>query len=435
MKIEETLSWIHSRKKFGSRPGLVRVEALLERLGNPEKQLSMIHIAGTNGKGSTVAFLRSILQKQGLRVATFTSPYIEHFNERMSINGVGIENQKLIEYVEEIRPFVETMDENEELSGITEFEIITALAFLYFARENVDVVIVEVGLGGLLDSTNVIAPVLTGITTIGLDHQDILGDSLIEIAEQKAGIIKKNVPLVTGNIGTTALSVIEGVARKEQAELIRFGREYSIRYDETTASWGETFDYFSGKFSLYHATISMLGQHQTENAAMALTLARKYAEIKCFSLSEEVILSGLKAAFWAGRMEKIHEHPLIILDGAHNPHAMKRLVENVQREFPEKRVNILFSALQTKDVTQMLEQLLTLENAHLYLTTFDYPQAIELKDFHDLDKEKRVDFVSVWQFGLAEILEKMREDEVFLVTGSLYFISQVRKFLIKMEKV
>ena len=223
MTIETALEWIHSRLKFNIRPGLTRIEALLELLGNPEKELSMLHIAGTNGKGSTVAFTRGILEQLGLNVATFTSPFISSFGERMSINGHPIPDEKLIMYVEQLKPLVEAMDKKEKLAGITEFEIITALAFRYFADEKVDVALIEVGLGGLLDSTNVIQPVATAITTIGMDHMDILGDTIEKIAAQKAGIIKPHTPLVTGKIAAEALAVIAQTAQKIKHSIINTG--------------------------------------------------------------------------------------------------------------------------------------------------------------------------------------------------------------------
>ncbi len=191
---EEAIAWIHSRKKLGSLPGLERIQALLDKVDNPEKKVPVIHIAGTNGKGSTVAYLRSILIEAGVTVGSFTSPYIEEFNERIAIDAKPIPDNQLIQYVKKYQPIVAELDQDPAISGITEFEILTAIMLDYFATEQVDVAIVEVGLGGLLDSTNVVKSILTAITTIGYDHMDVLGDTLNEIAEQKAGIIKKMYP-------------------------------------------------------------------------------------------------------------------------------------------------------------------------------------------------------------------------------------------------
>ena len=337
MSIEEALEWIHSRLKFNIRPGLSRVSALLELLGHPEESLSMIHVAGTNGKGSTVAFTRSIFMQAGLKVASFTSPFITTFGERMSINALPIAEDKLIYYVEMIQPLVAELDKDAELTGITEFEIITVMAFKYFADEQVDLAVIEVGLGGLLDSTNVIKPVVSGITTIGLDHIDILGSTIEEIAAQKAGIIKPGIPVVVGNIELKALRVIWEVARKNTARVYQFPYDYRTEVEEH-----EHFNFFSGQEAILDIEKSLVGLHQIENAGMAIELSLVYASKVGIELTEDVIRSGIREAFWPARMEKLGEKPLILLDGAHNVHAMNRLLENLSSEFPDKKISILF---------------------------------------------------------------------------------------------
>jgi dihydrofolate synthase/folylpolyglutamate synthase len=404
------------------------MEAILDKVGHPEKKLSIIHIAGTNGKGSTVAFLRSLLMAAGLRVGTFTSPYIESFNERMSIDKVPITDEKLVEYVEKYQPLVQELDEDEELAGITEFELITAMAFSYFYDEKVDVAIIEVGLGGLYDSTNVVEPVLTGITTIGYDHQDILGESLPEIAQQKAGIIKDGIPLVTGNIAEEALSVIKKVVHEKNAVIYRYRVDYYAKPVASHNFWGETFAYKTSVKKFADLKISMLGAHQVENAAVALKLAEVYLLIKGKSLKEIKIRQALGNTFWPARMEMISKQPLIILDGAHNEHAIERLVENLQKKFADKKIYVLFSALQTKDVKAMLWQLKSLSNVEIYLTIFNYPKAVKLKDISDL-QIKGVKIATLWAKWLKDIFLKMKENEILLITGSLYFVSQVRRFI------
>lgn len=425
---KEAIAWVHSRLPFGSRPGLERVKALLDRVNHPEERVPTIHIAGTNGKGSTVTCLRYLLEEQGLNVGTFTSPYIENFNERISINGIGIPDEKLITYVKKYRPLVEELDKNPEVSGITEFETLTAMAFDYFEQEKVDVAIIEVGLGGLLDSTNVAKPMLTGITTIGMDHTDILGDTIEEIAAQKAGIIKANIPVVTGNIVPSAMAVIENKAAEEAAKMYRFGEEYTIAYEHLDATWGELFDFSNEAGKISKVDVSLIGQHQVENAGMAIELFYQYCKLMNLPFQRKMILNGLKKAKWPGRMERISEEPLIILDGAHNTHAMERLVDNVKREFSEYKINILFSAITTKNVEGMIRQLKTIPNVKIYLTTFEYPKAIHLSDYGKMVDDK-LTIVSLWQFGLGEMLENMEENELLLITGSLYFISGVRKLL------
>lgn len=428
MTIETALEWIHSRLKFNIRPGLTRIEALLELLGNPEKELSMLHIAGTNGKGSTVAFTRGILEQLGLNVATFTSPFISSFGERMSINGHPIPDEKLIMYVEQLKPLVEAMDKKEKLAGITEFEIITALAFRYFADEKVDVALIEVGLGGLLDSTNVIQPVATAITTIGMDHMDILGDTIEKIAAQKAGIIKPHTPLVTGKIANEALAVIAQTAQKNQAQHYQYSIDYQVDILEN-----ERFNYRDDEIHLLNLEKSLLGLHQIDNSALAVKLTMIYAHEVGLSLSEEAIREGLRKTFWPARMEEISQEPLTILDGAHNVHAIQRLLENLKNEFSGRKITILFSALITKDITEMIKMLQTVDNSKLILTTFDYPKALKLEDFAHLEKEN-VMLAEDWKSTYTALKANLREEDVLLMTGSLYFMSQIRAYILELEQ-
>ncbi|WP_346349842.1 bifunctional folylpolyglutamate synthase/dihydrofolate synthase [Lactococcus petauri] len=428
MTIETALEWIHSRLKFNIRPGLTRIEALLKLLGNPEKELSMLHVAGTNGKGSTVAFTRGILEQLDLTVATFTSPFIATFGERMAINGHPIPDDKLIMYVEQLKPFVEEMDKDESLAGITEFEIITALAFRYFADEHVDVALIEVGLGGLLDSTNVIQPVATAITTIGMDHMDILGDTLEKIAAQKAGIIKPNTPLVTGKIADEALAVIAQTAQKNQAQHYQYGIDYQVEILEN-----ERFNYKDDEIHLLNLEKALLGLHQIDNAGLAVKLTVVYAQKVGLSLSEEAIRKGLKRTFWPARMEEISRAPLTLLDGAHNVHAMQRLLENLKNEFSGRKITILFSALVTKDITEMIKMLQTVDNSELILTTFDYPKALKLEDFTYLEKEN-VALAEDWKSTYSALKANLQKDDVLLMTGSLYFMSQIRAYILESEQ-
>lgn len=429
MKVEEAIKWIHSRLPFGSRPGLERVEALLKRVDDPHKKVPTIHVAGTNGKGSTVTYLRCLLEEAGLTVGTFTSPYIEAFNERIAIDGEGIPDEELIHYVEKYRPLVEAMDKEETISGITEFETLTALAFDYFLDRKVDVAIIEVGLGGLMDSTNVVEPMLTAITTIGMDHTDILGETVEEIAFQKAGIIKEKVPLVTGKIEKEALAVIDAQAKKMSAPSYHFNEEYAVTYLHFDKEWGEVFSFSGESGKIEKLKTPLLGKHQTENAGLAIELFYVYCQLTGQPFQTRTVRQGLLKAKWPARMEKINDEPMIVLDGAHNDHAVQRLADNLKTEFKGKAIHILFSSLSTKNVDQMIKLLKQVPNVHLYLTTFDYPRAVELATLEKY-ADKKTDIVSLWQFGLGEILEKMGSEDMLLVTGSLYFVSQVRELLL-----
>ncbi len=422
----EALNWIHSRDQFGIRPGLFRMEYLLEKLGDPQKKLKVIHIAGTNGKGSTVTYVKELLQHSGLVVGTFTSPFIESFNEEISINGHHISNDDLIFLVNKIKPIVLEMDKSEGVNGATEFEVITAMMFMYFHKKQVDVAVIEVGLGGLLDSTNVVTPIVCGITTIGLDHLQILGNTIEEIAEQKAGIIKEGCSVVTGNICEEALNVIEQKATSVGADIYRFNEEYTVQHILSEHLSREYFSFTnrSQQHPLLYTTL--LGKHQVENAGMALQIYYTFME-KCQLATNKLMISeGLNKAFIPGRMEILSERPYIITDGAHNVHAMKRLQHNVQemmRKTDKGKLYILFSAINTKDISGMLQLLEEIEYEEFIITSFEHNQALTKEDYK---KYGHQNIVNNWEDAMSSILNKMDEEDFFLITGSLYFISTVR---------
>lgn len=426
MNYEETVAWIHDRIKFGIRPGLIRINELLDRLDNPQNKLKTVHIGGTNGKGSTTTFLRCLLEEQGLTVGTFTSPYIESFNERVAINGRPIPDKDLVALVKKIKPIVEEMDTVEELKNAVEFEILTAIMFQYFLEQEVDIVLVEVGLGGRYDCTNVITPLASAITTIGLDHVDILGDTIEEIASQKAGIIKENIPVVIGNVEEAALNVIKEEAANLNSPVFQYGEEFTSKYIQPDEGWGEIFNFRSQELDLSHLKISLLGKHQVDNASVAIELYSIISKSLGLPVTGKDIQKGLKKAFWPGRMEKISDEPLIVLDGAHNDHAMQVLVQNLKSEFKGQQIHTIFGALSTKDIASMIKDLKTVPNLDLKVTTFDYPKAFTKEQYEELG----LNAYDAWEKALADTLEELTGDDLVLVTGSLYFISQVRETLL-----
>ena len=300
----------------------------------------------------------------------------------------------------------------------------------YFQEHQVDVAIIEVGLGGLLDSTNVIEPILTAITTIGMDHTDILGETLEDIATQKAGIIKPNVPLVTGKIEEAALKVIKETAMKQNALIKCFEEDYQVVYQGPDSKWGEIFDFYNEAGKIKNINPPLLGEHQIENASLAIELFFSYCHLKQIPIKQEWIINGLAQTHWPARMEKISDEPFIVMDGAHNNHAMKRLVENVMREFPQRKIWILFSALETKDITQMLAELARIPSSELLVTTFDHPKALHIEKLKSMSGVTSIKTAAAWQLGLADLLEKSMADDLILITGSLYFVSEIRQFLL-----
>ena len=403
---------------------------LLALRGNPHLKLKVIHIGGTNGKGSTIAFLKNMLVKLGLRVGVFSSPYLIHYTDQISINGESIPEARLEALMADYEYLLEG-EKSAVLQGTTEFEIITALAYDYFAAEKVDVAIMEVGMGGLLDSTNVCQPVLTGITTIGLDHVALLGDTIEAIAEQKAGIIKQGIPLVTGRVAPEALAVIDRIAEGKDAPRIAYGTDYQVGHQESMVT-GEVFDYTSpvrqGRFQT-----GLLGLHQIENAGMALALLDIYCqEIGQELASNDLLAQALEETRWPGRLEVLSSEPMMILDGAHNPHAIKALLTTLQERFADYHKEILFTCIKTKALEDMLDLLETVPDSQLTLTYFDDSRATDEKVMQEVAASRKLNYQSWQDFLERKLTDKNEEKQtVRIVTGSLYFLSQVRAYLME----
>ena len=429
MNKNETNQWIANYRTDQPHFGLERMVELLALRGNPHLKLKVIHIGGTNGKGSTIAFLKNMLEKMGLRVGVFSSPYLIHYTDQIAINGESIPEAKLEVLMSEYRSLLEG-EHAQALQGTTEFEIITAIAYDYFASEQVDVAIMEVGMGGLLDSTNVCQPFLTGITTIGLDHVALLGDTLEAIAEQKAGIIKQGVTLVTGNIVPEALAVIDQIATVKQAPRLFYGDAYQVSHHESIAT-GEVFDYTSsvrqGRFQT-----GLLGLHQIENAGMALTLLDAYCHETGRELAgNDLVAQALEETSWPGRFEVVSRSPLMILDGAHNPHAIKALLATLEERFADYHKEILFTCIKTKALEDMLDLLETLPDTELTLTRFDDGRATAEEVLRQAAHSRNLNYQS-WQAFLDQKKPENEEKKtVRIITGSLYFLSQVRAYLME----
>ncbi|KAA0761662.1 folylpolyglutamate synthase/dihydrofolate synthase family protein [Bacillus sp. SH5-2] len=424
---EEAIGWIHSRLKFGIKPGLERMRWMLEELGNPERHIKCVHLAGTNGKGSTLTYMRYMLEGAKYKVGTFTSPYIETFNERISVNGTAIADEEITELVKMVKPVVEKLDET-DLGEATEFEIITVMAICYFGKVNFcDVVLFETGLGGRFDSTNVIHPVLTIITNIGHDHMHILGNTLGEIAYEKAGIIKSGVPVITGVQNEEALQVIRKVATENHANLYEIGKHFTALHKQSSED-GEKFDFTCPFATFDDVQISMKGIHQVGNAALALMAVMYVKTYVSFLIEEEEIRTGLQEAYWVGRFEKLQSNPDVIIDGAHNPEGIESLVKTVEAHYKDKNVIVLFTALGDKQLHNMVGQLETISDEIIF-TTFAFDRAISADKLASYSqKESKLVFEN-WKEAIDTKLEMMGGNDVFIITGSLYFISEVRKYI------
>lgn len=430
MKEIENNQWIANYRTDQPHFGLERMVELLALRGNPHLKLKVIHIGGTNGKGSTIAFLKNMLEKMGLRVGVFSSPYLIHYTDQISINGESIPEARLESLMVDYQSLLEG-EAAAKLQETTEFEIITALAYDYFATEQVDVAIMEVGMGGLLDSTNVCQPILTGITTIGLDHVALLGDTLEAIAEQKAGIIKQGMPLVTGRIAPEALAVIDRIAEGKDAPRLAYGTDYQVRHQESVVT-GEVFDYTSavrqGRFQT-----SLLGLYQIENAGMAIALLDAFCQEDGRELaSNDFLGQALEETSWPGRLEIVSRDPLMILDGAHNPHAIKALLVTLQERFADYHKEILFTCIKTKALEDMLDLLGAMPDTELTLTHFADSRATDENVLKEAAKSRNLSYQDWHDFLEQNLTDKKEEKQtVRIVTGSLYFLSQVRAYLME----
>ncbi|QED48808.1 bifunctional folylpolyglutamate synthase/dihydrofolate synthase [Cytobacillus dafuensis] len=426
---EEAVSWIHSRLRLGVKPGLKRMEWMMEKLDHPERRIKSIHIGGTNGKGSTVTYLRSILQEAGYVVGTFTSPYFEQFNERISLNGMPISDEEIVRLANDIYPLSLELEES-EFGGPTEFEIITAMALQYFGRVNpVDIALFEVGLGGRFDSTNIILPILSIITSIGLDHTGILGETHTDIAFEKAGIIKPGVSIVTAVKQGDALQIIKNIAIEKKATMYSLGSQFLIN-EHVSRDTGEGFTQQTPFRKWENLEISMFGKHQTENASlsvMAIEILNKYYS---FLIEDEHVYSGLKKAYWPGRFEVVSNTPLVIIDGAHNEEGIEALVSELEKRYPDNKKNIIFTALSDKKLDNMINKLDAIADKITFVE-FNYPRAARAENLFDLSRNKNKQYNKNWAMTLEENIRTVKADEVLIVTGSLYFLSEVKPYISK----
>lgn len=418
MNYEEALRFIHGRPRMRKEPTLKRMTKFLAELGNPQETIKAVHVAGTNGKGSTIAFLERMIQDTGHTVGTFTSPFLTRFNERISVNGQPINDQEIVDLVEIIKPIVEKMDQAQH-GGPLEFEIVTAMMFIYFKKHPVDIVLIEVGIGGKFDSTNVFTPIISVITNVGFDHMEILGDTLPKIAAQKAGIIKKRVPVITGAKSNDVLKVLKSRSKRESAALKIIGQDFKI--DEEN-------NFKNEQTIISNLSSGLLGVYQIDNLAVSIETMIMLSQILNWTINFEQLKKSIRLTSWAGRMEIVGQKPEIILDGAHNLPGIEALIQSVTRYWPNQKVYVLAAILEDKLFNQMLEKLVQPANVNVFLTNFSGPgkrQAVKKVELTS-ELKKSVQYEENWQDALQKIRQEAKEDDVIVVTGSLYFISEVR---------
>ncbi len=423
MNYDQALAYIHAVHWQGHKPGLDRIRTLLEALGNPHQKLQFVHIAGTNGKGSTAAMMDSCLRAAGYKVGMFTSPFINRFNERIQVNGIPIPDQDLVQLVEQVQPAAQAMEDVP-----TEFELITALGMLYFVQQNCDIVVLEVGLGGALDSTNIIPPPACAIiTALGMDHVKELGPTLADIAAAKAGIIKPGSPVVSYGGEPEADKVIADTARAQGAPLTVV--DFSRLQLRSASLDGLVFD-FDGLEGL---TLPFLASYQARNAAVAITALRALRG-RGWNISDQAIRQGLAQVRWPGRFELLRRDPPFLLDGSHNAHGMRATVASLRERFPGEKFVFLISIMADKDWDKMLQLLLPLAKCFVTVTA-PSPRAIPAPD---LAAQIRA------MGGVAEPSDTIpagvaRADALagggpVAALGTLYFSGDVRRALTFLEK-
>ena len=415
MTPEEALSYIHSVCWKGSIPGLSRTRELLEKMGNPQNQLQFVHIAGTNGKGSTAAMTASILRKAGYRTGLYTSPYIFRFHERMQVDGQCISDEELAEITEFVRPLAESIEDHP-----TEFELVTCIAMEYFKRHHCDVVSLEVGMGGELDSTNVIqSPLVAVLTNIGLDHTEFLGDTLEKICETKSKIIKPGTIAVTYREKPSVEAVIDARCKEVGAKWMP--ADFDSIHLVSASLEGQVFDW--GPYLGIH--LPLLGKHQLYNAAVVLTIVKALRE-RGLEISDEAMRQGIASVSWPGRFELVARNPLFIVDGGHNPQCIEALVNNVREYLGGKRLTILTGVLADKDYGDMYQDMAQYAAAFVAVTPPN-PRALpaqELKAY--LERfGKPVTACDTVAEGVALAKKLAGADGVVLAYGSLYMVGDI----------
>ena len=417
MNYSETINFIHSFKGNGRRPKLERMRWLLDQAGNPQMHYPTVHIVGTNGKGSTTSYLQHVLSKAGCQVGTYTSPYITRFNERISINGTEIPDKDLIVIVEQAQILLNDLEYNTDFDRPTEFELVTLLMFLYFDLKQVDIAIIEAGIGGQFDSTNVLSPELVICTSIGFDHTENLGNSLVEIADHKAGVMQKNTPTLLGRVPEEVEQLFRQKSQDLQSPLAVIDREIQIIHASNQA-----LQVSYGKWESPKLKLAMLGQHQENNAGLAVTAAHLLTQLFP-KITGKSIQEGIEETHWPGRSEWIGNN--IYLDGAHNPQGIASLKQVLKDNFANRRVHILFAGLRRKPLADLLEELKAYD---ITVTSFDFFEALPIDDYPQ-DFKRATDYRD-W---LTQA-DSANPDDLFVITGSLYFISEVRNYLINEKK-
>ena len=428
MNIEEAMDWVYNVRRFGPDRSLEPTREYLKILGNPQQSFKSIHIGGTNGKGSTSAFIAAILEAAGYKVGLYTSPHLERFNERIKINGVEISDTDAARLLTESKAIFEKMIAYPEPMPLRFFDILTGVCFKYFEEQGVDYGVIEVGLGGRLDATNAIDPLVSVITNIGYEHVNILGPTLEDIAYEKAGIIKPSIPVVTGETHRNILDVFEKVAEEEGTEVIQVA-EYA-EYERTSASIeGQVFNLETQRDEYTGLKTPLLGIHQIINAATAVT-AIEALEQHGITVSRQAIIKGIRNVYWPGRLEVVHHKPAVILDCAKDAEATEAVRKTVISDLNDRRIIAVVSMSSDKNIEGMIENIAAFADEFIITKHSVTYRAAEperlITEITKYDKQYKV--VIDHDEAFKEAYEMANPDDMVLVIGSVYLAGDARRF-------
>lgn len=431
MKDLDTLKYLEELRVLGSNYGLERTERLLELLGNPHKSLKLIHIAGTNGKGSTSAILGKILIEHGYKIGYFNSPHLYEIEETIRINEENIKEEEFITLINEIKPFVNQVVK-EGFNHPTEFEVLTCIMFLYLYRQKVDFGVIEVGLGGRLDSTNGLTPILSVITSIGLDHMNILGNTIEEIAREKAGIIKRGVPIITCNQKDEAIKAITEKSLKESSNLIIVNpNNYKLLEINKNGTINQrVLVNINGKEEIIN--LSLLGEHQIINLSLAMEAIKELDALNYINLDINKLKIATKSVKWKGRLEILKENPYIVVDGAHNVDGIRYLKNNIEKYFKYNDLYLILGILADKEVEKMLEIIAPMAK-EIYTVTSNSIRATSAENLKNevLKYNKNTLAFEDYEEVANYAIKKAKKEDLVLASGSLYMIGKMREIINK----
>ncbi|MFD1671117.1 bifunctional folylpolyglutamate synthase/dihydrofolate synthase [Agrilactobacillus yilanensis] len=428
---QEVLNYIHSRPKKHRSASLANMRRILTALGEPQTAFKGIHVTGTNGKGSVTQILSALILDQGFKVGTFMSPFIQRFNERMQVDLKPISDEDLVYWTNEVWQKILLIRQTEPTFELTEFELVTAIMFTYFRAEKIEIAVIEVGIGGTHDKTNVFTPLLSVITTVGLDHLQLIGPTLEDVAIEKSGVIKAQRPVIIGKVPETVNKIFQDRAQAQDSPLYQMAQDFQVSQVTLLPDYSQTFNFTSENLNLKTIKIRNIARFEVDNMAVALMAFSVFCQEMQVTVPAAEIKRILKQVTLMGRLEVINTEPFIVLDGAHNPPAMSELLASIQRDFPNTQVHVVAAFMKDKAIEELLKILHQPRQMTLYLTTLAMPRAAEATDLTAYMRSSD-QYFATWQDAFYAAYHNLAsENELILICGSIYLVSEVRHFLLE----